>query len=107
MNRVVAKLLPKILSVEQMNFVQQLHSNWTLSTLNLALCDFWLFPKMKMPWKRSSFQNQCHRSPNPGLGISLSQSSAGLHLWKRDDWNGNDELSNSISPRQKLCRMRC
>ncbi|GFU13526.1 hypothetical protein TNCV_938171 [Trichonephila clavipes] len=31
--------------------------DWTLSTLNLASCDFWLFPKMKMSLKGSRFQS--------------------------------------------------
>ncbi|GFW17598.1 hypothetical protein TNCV_2651561 [Trichonephila clavipes] len=31
------------------DFVLQLHRTyWTLSTMNLSLFDFWLFPKMKM-----------------------------------------------------------
>ncbi|GFT18044.1 hypothetical protein TNCV_4837841 [Trichonephila clavipes] len=59
MPRVAAKLVLKLLSMIQKNFVLQLHMNyWMLEMMTWSYCNFWLFSKIKMLLKGSRFQSR-------------------------------------------------
>ena len=59
MKRVVAKFIPWLLLPEQKEHCTAVANDWiqtTTNELDLAPCNFWVFPKLKSPLKRKRFQ---------------------------------------------------
>lgn len=59
MVRVCAKFIPKLLTVEQKNLRLEIaQDNLEMVSPDVAPCDFWLFPRLKMPLKGHRFDDK-------------------------------------------------